>query len=94
MRQLVLGYILSTTVQSSKITVFVLGENTILKFVRKNSMKLTLELVVNVLKDQTKFRDNLLKFTNEAFPAKETNPADFDKLEGYDSKHSYAEVAY
>ena len=73
---------------------FVLGENTILKFVRKNSMKLSLWLVVVVLKDQTKSPDNSLKFTNEAFPARETNPADFDKLEGYDSKPSYAEVAY
>ena len=24
--------------------------------------------------------------TNEAFPARETNPADFDKLEGYNPK--------
>ena len=69
---------------------FVSGENTILKFVGKKSVKLTLPLFVVVLKAQKKFRDNLLKFTNEAFPARETNPADFDKIKGYDSKPSYA----
>ena len=84
-------------------------------------MKLTLQLAVVVLKAQTNFRDNLLKFslnapfpkqlfprnlnsngkqtgqdrrnriasdieTNEAFPARETNPVDFDKLERYNPK--------
>ena len=47
---------------SSKITVFVRGNNTIPKFVgntKYKSMKLTLQLVVVVLK----FRDNLFKFT-------------------------------
>ena len=51
---------------SSKITVFVLGKNTILKFVgntKYKSMKLTLQLVVVVLIAPTKFRDNLFKFT-------------------------------
>ena len=51
---------------SSKITVFVWGKNTILKFVRHTiykSMKLTLQLVVVVLIAPTKFRDNLSKFT-------------------------------
>ena len=47
---------------SSKITVFVWGKNTILKFLRntkKRSMKLTLQLVVVVLNAPTKFPDNL-----------------------------------
>ena len=47
---------------SSKITVFVWGKNTILKFVgntKYKSMKLTLQLVVVVLIAPTKFRDNL-----------------------------------
>ena len=51
---------------SSKITVYVLGKNTILKFVgntKYKSMKLTLQLVVVVLIAPTKFRDNLFKFT-------------------------------
>ena len=52
---------------SSKITVFVWGKNTILKFVgntKYKSMKLTLQLlVVVVLIVPTKFRDNLFKFT-------------------------------
>ena len=51
---------------SSKITVFVWGKNTILKFLRntkKRSMKLTLQLVVVVLNAPTKFPDNLFKFT-------------------------------
>ena len=51
---------------SSKITAFVWGKNTILKFVgntKYESMKLTLQLVVVVLIAPTKFRDNLFKFT-------------------------------
>ena len=47
---------------SSKITVFVWGKNTILKFIgntKQRSMKLTLQLVVVVLIAPTKFRDNL-----------------------------------
>ena len=47
---------------SSKITVFVWGKNTIVKFVgntKYKSMKLTLQLVVVVLIATTKFRDNL-----------------------------------
>ena len=51
---------------SSKITVFVWGKNTILKFVgntKYKSMKLTVQLVVVVLIAPTKFRDNLFKFT-------------------------------
>ena len=51
---------------SSKITVFVQGNNTIPKFVgntKYKSMKLTLQLVVVVLIAPTKFRDNLFKFT-------------------------------
>ena len=51
---------------SSKITVFVWGKNTILKFVgntKYKSMKLTLLLVVVALISPTKFRDNLFKFT-------------------------------
>ena len=47
---------------SSKITVFVLGKNTIVKFVgntKYKSMKLTLQLVVVVPITPTKFRDNL-----------------------------------
>ena len=55
---------------SSKITVFVWGKNTILKFVgntKYKSMKLTLQLVVVVLIAPTKFRDNLFKFTLYAF---------------------------
>ena len=51
---------------SSKITVFVWGKNTILKFVGNTeykSMKLTLQLVVVVLIAPTKLRDNLFKFT-------------------------------
>ena len=51
---------------SSKITVFVWGKSTIVKFVgntKYKSMKLTLQLVVDVLIDPTKFRDNLFKFT-------------------------------
>ena len=51
---------------SSKITVFVWGKNTILKFVgntKYKSKKLTLQLVVGVLIAPTKFRDNLFKFT-------------------------------
>ena len=51
---------------SSKITVFVRGNNTIPKFVgntKYKSMKLTLQLVVVVLIAPTKFRDNLFKFT-------------------------------
>ena len=50
---------------SSKITVFVWGKNTILKFLgntKYKSMKLTL-LVVVALISPTKFRDNLFKFT-------------------------------
>ena len=50
----------------SKITVFVWGKNTILKFVgntKYKSMKVTLQLFVVVLNAQTKFRDNLFKFT-------------------------------
>ena len=50
---------------SSKITVFVWGKNTILKFVgntKYKSMKLTLQLVVVVLIAPTKFRDNFFKF--------------------------------
>ena len=51
---------------SSKITVFVLGKTTFLKFVgntKYKSMKLTMQLVVVVLIAPTKFRDNLFKFT-------------------------------
>ena len=51
---------------SSKITVFVWGKNTILKFVgntKCKSVKLPLLLVVVVLISPTKFRDNLFKFT-------------------------------
>ena len=51
---------------SSKITVFVWGKNTILKFVgntKYKSMKLTLQLVVVVLIAPTKFCVNLFKFT-------------------------------
>ena len=51
---------------SSKITVFVWGKYTILKFVgitKYKSMKLTLQLVVVVLIAPTKFRDNLFRFT-------------------------------
>ena len=47
---------------SSKITVFALGKNTIVKFVgntKYKSMKLTLQLVVVVPITPTKFRDNL-----------------------------------
>ena len=47
---------------SSKIAVFVLGKNTILKFegnTKYKSMKLTLQLVVVVLIAPTKFRDIL-----------------------------------
>ena len=47
---------------SSKITVFVWGKNTILKFVgniKYKSMNLTLQLVVVVLIAPTKFHDNL-----------------------------------
>ena len=47
---------------SSKITVFVWGKNTILKFLgntKYRSMKLTLPLIVVVLIAPTKFRDNL-----------------------------------
>ena len=47
---------------SSKITVFVLGKNTILKFVgniKYKSVKLTLQLFVVVVIAPTKFRDNL-----------------------------------
>ena len=47
---------------SSKITVFVLGKNMILKFVgntKYKSMKLTLQLVVVVPITPRKFRDNL-----------------------------------
>ena len=47
---------------SSKITVFVWGKNTILKFLgntKQRSMKLTLQLIVVVLIAPTKFRDNL-----------------------------------
>ena len=47
---------------SSKITVFVWGKNTILKFLgntKYSSMKLTLQLIVVVLIALTKFRDNL-----------------------------------
>ena len=47
---------------SSKITVFVWGKNTILKFLgnnKKRSIKLTLQLIVVVLIAPTKFRDNL-----------------------------------
>ena len=50
---------------SNKITVFVWGKNTILKFVENTkykSMKLTLQLVVVVLISPTKFRVNLFKF--------------------------------
>ena len=51
---------------SSKITVFVWGKNTILKFIgntKYKSVKLTLQLVVVVLIAPTKFRDTLFKFT-------------------------------
>ena len=51
---------------SSKITLFVWGKNTILKFVgntKYKSMKLTLESIVVVLVAPTKFCDNLFKFT-------------------------------
>ena len=51
---------------SSKITVFVWGKNTILKFegnTKYKFMKLTLQLVVVVFIAPTKFRDNLFKFT-------------------------------
>ena len=48
---------------SSKITAFVWGKNTILKFAGNTSMKLTLQLVVVVLNVQMKFGDDLLKFT-------------------------------
>ena len=51
---------------SSKITVFVFGNNMILKLVgntKRKSMKLTLQLVVVVVIAPTKFRDNLFKFT-------------------------------
>ena len=47
---------------SCKITVFVWGKNTVLKFLgntKQRSMKLTLQLVVVVLMAPTKFRDNL-----------------------------------
>ena len=51
---------------SSKITVFVWGKNTILKFVgdtKYKSVKLTMQLVVVVLIVPKTFRDNLFKFT-------------------------------
>ena len=51
---------------SSKITVFVSGKNTFLKFVgntKYKSVKLTMQLVVVVLIAPTKYRDNLFKFT-------------------------------
>ena len=44
---------------SSKITVFVWGKNTILKFLGNISMKVTLQLIVVVLIAATKFRDHL-----------------------------------
>ena len=52
--------------RSNKITVFIWGKNTVLKFVGKTkykSMKVTLQLVVVVLIAPAKLRDNLFKFT-------------------------------
>ena len=52
------GYVIVPQYDSSKITVFVWGKNTILKFVgntKYKSMKLTLQLVVVVLIAPTKF---------------------------------------
>ena len=60
------GPVIVPQYRSSKITVFVWGKNTILKFVgntKYKSKKLTLQLVVGVLIAPTKFRDNLFKFT-------------------------------
>ena len=56
---------------SSKITVFVWGKNTILKFVgniKYKSMKLTLQLFVVVVIAPTKFRDNLFKLKKKIHP--------------------------
>ena len=60
------GSVIVPQYDSSKITAFVWGKNTILKFVgntKYKSMKVTLQLVVVVLIAPTKFRDSLLKFT-------------------------------
>ena len=56
------GSVIVPQYDSSKITVFVWGKNTILKFVgntKYKSMKLTLQLVVVVPITPRKFRDNL-----------------------------------
>ena len=56
------GSVIAPQYGSSKITAFVWGKNTILKFLgktKKRSMKLTLQLIVFVLIAPTKFRDNL-----------------------------------
>ena len=58
-----LGWVIVPQYGSSKITAFVWGKNTILKFAGNTSMKLTLQLVVVVLNVQMKFGDDLLKFT-------------------------------
>ena len=86
----------------SKITaVFVWGKNTILKFVgntKYKSMKLTLQLLLSLLLQRNsnsnikltcQDRSNRIAAdteTNEAFPDRKTNPADFDKLEGCNPK--------
>ena len=57
------GSVIVPQYSSSKITAFVWGKNTILKFVGNMSMRLTLQLVVVVVNVQMKFSDNLLKFT-------------------------------
>ena len=52
--------------RSNKITVFIWGKNTVLKFVgntKYKSMKVTIQLVVVVLIAPAKLRDNLFKFT-------------------------------
>ena len=79
---------------SSLIIVFVWGKNTILKFV--GNMKLTLQLVVRLClklkrifviicsNSAVKFRIALDIEINEA--QEQTNPAGFDKLEGYNPK--------
>ena len=61
------GSVIVPQYSSSKITVFVWGKNTILKFVgntKYKSMKLTLQLVVVVLIALTKFRNN---FSNSLY---------------------------
>ena len=60
------GSVIVPQYRSSKITVFVWGKNTILKFLgstKLRSMKLTLQLVVVVTNAPTEFRNNLFKIT-------------------------------